>query len=65
MAKRTDLPVQDFRENLADHIRRAADRSERFVITRRGKPQAALVSMADLEKLEQLDASSRSSKRRR
>lgn len=51
----TELPVQDFRENLSDHLDRAAFKGERFVVTRNGKPRAALVSIEDLQRLEQLD----------
>ena len=51
----TELPVQDFRENLSDHLDRAAFKGERFVVTRNGKPRAALVSIEDLRRLEELD----------
>lgn len=51
----TELAVQAFRENLSDHIERAAFKGERFVVTRNGKPRAALVSIEDLRRLEQLD----------
>lgn len=51
----TELAVQDFRENLADHLERAAFKGERFVVTRNGKPRAALVSIEDLQRLEELD----------
>ena len=51
----TELPVQAFRQNLADHIERAAFKGERFVVSRNGKPRAALVSIEDLRRLEQLD----------
>jgi prevent-host-death family protein len=61
---RTELAVQDFRENLADHLERAAFKGERFVVTRNGKPRAALVSIEDLERLEQLDRDSKPAKRR-
>ena len=51
----TELPVQDFRKNLSDHLDRAAFKGERFVVTRNGKPRAALVSIEDLRRLEELD----------
>lgn len=51
----TQLPVQAFRQNLADHVERAAFTGERFVVTRNGKPRAALVSIDDLRRLEELD----------
>lgn len=51
----TELPVQAFRQNLADHVERAAFTGERFVVTRNGKPRAALVSIADLRRLEEID----------
>lgn len=50
MAKVTTLPVQDFRDNLADNVRRA-ESGERIVVTFHGKAVAALVSLSDLEKL--------------
>jgi len=59
----TELAVQDFRENLADHLERAAFKGERFVVTRNGKPRAALVSIEDLQRLEELDRA-KASKRR-
>ena len=50
MAKMTALPVQEFRDNLADNVRRA-ESGERIVVTFHGKAVAALVPIADLEKV--------------
>lgn len=63
-SRKTELPVQAFRENLSDHLERAAFTGERFVVTRNGKPRAALVSIDDLQRLEQLDAAPKAAKRR-
>lgn len=64
MVSKIELPVQAFRENLADHLERAAYRGERFVVTRNGKPRAALVSIDDLRRLEALDTGKKPAKRR-
>ncbi|WP_203834744.1 type II toxin-antitoxin system Phd/YefM family antitoxin [Winogradskya humida] len=50
------VPVTQARAAFADLINRAVYASERIVITRHGKPIAALISAADLERLQQLDA---------
>ncbi|MFO1078857.1 MAG: type II toxin-antitoxin system prevent-host-death family antitoxin [Planctomycetota bacterium] len=66
MTKTTELPVQAFRDDLATHLARVALLNERFVVTKNGKPMAALVSLADLEKLQQLGSeATRKAKRRK
>lgn len=65
MVTKTELPVQVFRENLADHLERVAYTAERFIVTRSGKPRAALISLEDLAKLEAVEAKSKSAKRRK
>jgi len=50
-----NVSIAKVRNNLADALNRAAYGGERVVLERRGKPVAALVSMDDLELLEQLE----------
>ncbi|MFE5483092.1 type II toxin-antitoxin system Phd/YefM family antitoxin [Streptomyces sp. NPDC056527] len=47
-----EIPVTQARAELADLINRVVYGDERVVVTRHGKPLVALVSAADLEKLE-------------
>ncbi|MGW4780830.1 type II toxin-antitoxin system Phd/YefM family antitoxin [Streptomyces filamentosus] len=51
-----EIPVTQARAELADLINRVVYGSERVVVTRHGKPLVALVSAADLERLEKLEA---------
>ncbi|MET7698276.1 MULTISPECIES: type II toxin-antitoxin system Phd/YefM family antitoxin [unclassified Streptomyces] len=51
-----EIPVTQARAELADLINRVVYGDERVVVTRHGKPLVALVSAADLERLEELDA---------
>ncbi|MFT3899740.1 MAG: type II toxin-antitoxin system Phd/YefM family antitoxin [Gordonia sp. (in: high G+C Gram-positive bacteria)] len=55
--RHTSVPVAEFRANLGDAISRSAYAGERIVITKHGKPAAALISADDLEYLEELEAS--------
>jgi prevent-host-death family protein len=50
-----NVSIAKVRNNLADALNRAAYAGERVILERRGKPVAALVSMGDLELLEQLE----------
>ncbi len=50
-----NVSIAKVRNNLADALNRAAYGGERVILERRGKPVAALVSMDDLELLEQLE----------
>ncbi|WP_306211865.1 type II toxin-antitoxin system Phd/YefM family antitoxin [Actinoplanes sp. RD1] len=50
-----EVPVTQARAEFADLINRASYGGERIVIARHGKPIAALISAADLERLERLD----------
>ncbi|MEV7198222.1 type II toxin-antitoxin system Phd/YefM family antitoxin [Streptomyces sp. NPDC093510] len=53
-----EIPVTQARAELAELINRVVYGGERVVVTRHGKPLVALVSAADLERLERLaDAS--------
>ncbi|MDT9684376.1 type II toxin-antitoxin system Phd/YefM family antitoxin [Streptomyces sp. TRM76323] len=47
-----EIPVTQARAELADLINRVVYGGERVVVTRHGKPLVALVSSADLERLE-------------
>ncbi|MFB7103027.1 type II toxin-antitoxin system Phd/YefM family antitoxin [Streptomyces hydrogenans] len=51
-----EIPVTQARAELADLINRVVYGDERVVVTRHGKPLVALVSAADLERLEKLEA---------
>ena len=50
-----EIPVTQARAELADLINRVVYGNERVVVTRHGKPLVALVSAADLERLDELD----------
>jgi prevent-host-death family protein len=50
-----EIPVTQARAELADLINKVVYGGERVVVTRHGKPLVALVSAADLERLEELD----------
>jgi len=49
-----EIPVTQARAELADLINRVVYGGERVVVTRHGKPLVALVSAADLERLEEM-----------
>ncbi|MEV0319787.1 type II toxin-antitoxin system Phd/YefM family antitoxin [Streptomyces sp. NPDC050658] len=49
-----EIPVTQARAELADLINRVVYGGERVVVTRHGKPLVALVSAADLERLQEL-----------
>ncbi|WP_405578709.1 type II toxin-antitoxin system Phd/YefM family antitoxin [Streptomyces sp. NBC_01092] len=51
-----EIPVTQARAELADLINRVVYGGERVLVTRHGKPLVALVSAADLERLDALDA---------
>ncbi|MGW0187641.1 type II toxin-antitoxin system Phd/YefM family antitoxin [Streptomyces sp. NPDC003362] len=48
-----EIPVTQARAELADLINRVVYGGERVVVTRHGKPLVALVSAADLQRLEE------------
>ncbi|MEU2929209.1 type II toxin-antitoxin system Phd/YefM family antitoxin [Streptomyces sp. NPDC048304] len=50
-----EIPVTQARAELADLINRVVYGGERVVVTRHGKPLVALVSAADLERLDALE----------
>ncbi|MFO0965275.1 MAG: type II toxin-antitoxin system prevent-host-death family antitoxin [Gemmataceae bacterium] len=49
------ISVSEIRDHLADALNRVAYAGERVVLERRGKGVAALVSLEDLEMLEELE----------
>lgn len=51
-----EIPVTQARAELAELINRVVYGGERVVVTRHGKPLVALVSAADLERLEKGEA---------
>jgi prevent-host-death family protein len=51
-----EVPVTQARAEFAELVNRVVYGGERVVVTRHGKPLAALVSAADLERLERADA---------
>ncbi len=50
-----NISIAHFRNNMADPINRAVYAGERVILTRDGKPAVALVVMADLRALEELE----------
>jgi len=50
-----DISIAKFRDNMAEPINRAAFAGERIILTRDGKPAAALVGIDDLRLLEELE----------
>ena len=50
--KRKSLSTAAARDNFADALNRAAYGGERVVLSRRGKPLAAIVPLADIEAME-------------
>lgn len=47
------IPVREFRSNLAEVISDVADRRDHVVVTRNGRPAAALVPIDEYEALEE------------
>ncbi len=54
--ERETISTVEARERLSDIVNRAAYGKERVVLSRRGKPIAAVVSIQDLEALEAIEA---------
>ena len=50
-----EIPIAELRNTLGDTVARTAYTSERVIITRHGKPAAALISAEDLAYFEQLE----------
>lgn len=51
-----DIPAAEAKRHLADYLARSAHKECRVVVTRRGRPMAAIVSMDDLRELDQAEA---------
>jgi prevent-host-death family protein len=49
------VSVSRLKNALSEYLNRAAYGGERIVVASRGKPKAAVISMADLERLEELE----------
>lgn len=54
-ARKKSLPTAAARDNFADALNRAAYGGERVVLSRRGKPLAAIVPLVDVEAMEALE----------
>jgi prevent-host-death family protein len=50
-----EVPVAEVKARLSEYVSLSTSRGDRIVITRRGKPVAALVSLEDLQTLSQAD----------
>lgn len=49
---RPEIPVRELRKNVKDVLNAVEFRGERYIVTRNGDPSVAVVSLADLAKLE-------------
>ena len=47
------VPVREFRQQLADLLTEVAERREHVTVTRRGRPAAVLIPVAEYEALEE------------
>src|SRR6185295_4073036 len=61
MADPIEIPASEVREQISDILSRVAFGGERVIISRNGKPQVALIPIADLKRLEKLQAYMRQS----
>src|SRR5580700_10612777 len=50
-----DISIADLRARLGDLVSRVSYKHDRVVITKHGKPVAALISASDMEKFEELE----------
>jgi prevent-host-death family protein len=50
-----DISIADLRARLGDLVSRVSYKHDRIVITRHGKPVAALISASDMEKFQELE----------
>lgn len=48
-----EVPAAEAKRHLGDYLARSAHKECRVIVTRRGRPMAALVSIEDLQVLEQ------------
>jgi prevent-host-death family protein len=49
------VSTSQLKESLSEYLNRAAYGQERIVVASRGKPKAAVISIEDLERLEELE----------
>jgi prevent-host-death family protein len=49
------VSVSKLKDALSEYLNRAAYGGERIVVASRGKPKAAVISVADLQRLEELE----------
>jgi prevent-host-death family protein len=56
MADPIEIPASEVREQISDILSRVAYGRERVIVSRNGKPQVALVPIADLVRLQKLEA---------
>ena len=61
----TRMPTHVARQRLAEVVEDVAFRNLRVIVTHYGRDRAAIVSVADLARLEQLEAKAGPAKRRR
>lgn len=54
-AQHREIPVAEFRKIIGEEIARTHYTGERLIITKHGKPAAALISAKDLELLERIE----------
>src|ERR1043165_10313324 len=64
MAQPTEIPASEVRGQISEVISRVAYGGERVIISRNGKAQVAVIPIADLDRLQQLDEQ-REARRRR
>lgn len=50
-----EVPVAEIKAHLSEYLAISHKESRRIIITKRGKPFAAIISIDDLQNLEQLD----------
>lgn len=55
IVRHSEVALAELRANIGDTINRAAYAGERVVVTRNGKPAAALISAEDLAYFEELE----------
>jgi len=64
MAQSFEIPASEVRAQISEVISRVAYGGERVVISRNGKPQVAVISIADLDRLKKLDEQLEARRRR-
>ncbi len=50
-----EVPVAEIKSHLSEYLAISHNEGKRIIITKRGKPFAAIISIDDLQNLEQLD----------